>query len=125
MMATFATSINCIDGRVQKPISEWIKKNHGVDFVDVLSAPGCDLALSDQSDAESRLRAEAMISVNAHKSELIFVSGHHECAANPVTREEHLEHIRRAVARVSSWNLPVKVIGLWVNESWNVDPVMS
>jgi len=122
-MAAFAASINCIDGRVQGPISEWIKKNHGVEFVDVVSEPGCDLALSGPSDAEASMRAKVEISINAHKSRLVFVSGHHECAANPVSEEEHVAHIRKAVERVNSWNLPVRVVGLWVNDSWTVDVV--
>ena len=121
--SSFATSINCIDGRVQKPISEWIKENYNVDFVDVLSEPGCDLGLSKHSHVEARLKSEAMISINAHKSKLIFVSGHYECAANPVSKEEHYQHIKSAMSRVVSWDLPVKVIGLWVNDSWDIELV--
>lgn len=122
-MAVFAASINCIDGRVQGPISEWIKKNHGVEFVDVISEPGCDLALSRQSGIVDDILAKVKISVTAHGSKLVFVSGHHECAANPVSRDEHIEHIKQAMARVNSWNLPVRVIGLWVNDSWIVELV--
>ncbi len=122
-MAEFATSINCIDGRVQGPISKWIKENHSVKFVDVISEPGCDLTLSGTSDVESSLKAKAEISINAHKSKLIFVSGHHQCAANPVSKEEHIIHIKKAVKQVNSWNLPADVIGLWVNDSWNVELV--
>lgn len=122
-MAVFAASINCIDGRVQGPISEWIKENHNIEFVDVVSEPGCDLTLSDSSDVESSLKAKVEISINAHKSKLVFVSGHHECAANPVSKEEHIEHIKKAMERVNSWNLPVQVIGLWVNDSWSVEQV--
>jgi len=122
-MVIFAASINCIDGRVQGPISKWIKENHGVEFVDVVSEPGCDLTLSGPSDAEAGMKAKVEISINAHKSKLVFVSGHHECAANPVSKEEHIAHIKKAVERVNSWNLPVRVIGLWVNDSWTVDAV--
>ncbi len=122
-MAVFATSINCIDGRVQTPISGWIRENHGVEFVDVISEPGCDLTLSGPSDAESHLKSKVEISINAHKSRLVFVSGHHECAANPVSRDEHIGHIQKAVERVDSWKLPVRVVGLWVNDSWSVEPV--
>jgi len=123
MMGKFATSVNCIDGRVQNPVSDWIKRNHGVDYVDVVSEPGCDLVLSGPSDAEPAIRAKLEISINAHKSELVFVSGHHECAANPVSREEHVEHIRRSVARIASWGLPVRVFGLWVDDSWSAELV--
>lgn len=122
-MATFAASINCIDGRVQLPVSEWIRRNHGVEFVDVISEPGCDLALSKGSDAEPAIRSKLGISVRAHGSELVFVSGHHECAANPVSRDEHVEQIRKAASRIASWGMPVQVRGLWVGESWGVEQV--
>jgi len=29
----FGTVINCIDGRTQAPVSDWIKENHSVDYV--------------------------------------------------------------------------------------------
>ena len=122
-MATFAASINCIDGRVQLPVSEWIRKNHRVEFVDVISEPGCDLALSKGSDTEPAIRSKLGISVRAHGSGLVFVSGHHECAANPVSRDEHVEQIKKAASRVASWGMPVQVHGLWVGESWGVEQV--
>lgn len=122
-MPVFAASINCIDGRVQEPVSQWIRENHGIEFVDVISEPGCDLALSEPSDAEDGMRAKVQISVSAHGTKLVFVSGHHECAANPVSREEHIAHVKKAVERVAAWNLPVRVIGLWVNDSWGVEQV--
>ena len=29
----FGTAINCIDGRVQEPVAEWVKKNFNVDNI--------------------------------------------------------------------------------------------
>lgn len=125
MASTFAASISCIDGRVQNPISSWIKKTRGVEFVDVISEPGCDLVLSGNTgdSAVSDIRAKLEISIRAHGSKLVFVSGHHECAANPVSRELHADHIRGSVRTVAGWGLPVKVCGLWINDSWGVEPV--
>ena len=37
----FATSISCMDGRIQIPISQWIKENYSVDFVDTITEPWC------------------------------------------------------------------------------------
>lgn len=122
-MPSFATSINCIDGRVQSPVSEWIKKNHHVDFVDMLSEPGCDLRLVDSSDIQQRLKSHVAVSIRAHGSKLLFVSGHHQCAANPVSKTEHIEHIKKSIDTVAGWNLGVLIMGLWVNDSWNVEIV--
>ena len=81
----FATSITCMDGRIQIPIIEWIKKNYDVDFVDTITEPGVDKKISEDSVFKS-IKTKAEISINAHKSSMIFVSGHYDCAGNPVSR---------------------------------------
>jgi hypothetical protein len=53
----------------------------------------------------------------------VAVVGHHDCAANPVSEAQHRQNIGQAVATVKSWDLPVKVIGLWVNSDWQVEVV--
>ena len=118
----FATSVSCIDGRIQTPLAEWIRKNHSVDYVDTITEPGVDKKITENSDLES-IKSKVGISINAHKSELIIVSGHYNCAANPVSDEEHISLIKKGVEVISSWNLGVKVIGVWVDGSWNVNPV--
>ena len=42
---SFATSLSCMDGRVQLPMIDLIKKKYSVDFVDTITAPGIDLSL--------------------------------------------------------------------------------
>jgi len=41
----FGTAINCIDDRAQAPVSDWIKENHSVDYVDTITEPGSDKVL--------------------------------------------------------------------------------
>ena len=107
----FATCISCIDGRIQLPLAKWIKENHSVDYVDTITEPGVDKNITKDSVIES-IKFKANISIHAHKSELVVFSGHYNCAANPV-----------GVEAISSWNLGVKVIGVWVDDSWNVNAV--
>ena len=65
-----------------------------------------------------------MISVNAHGSQTILVAAHHDCAGNPVTKEEHIRMVRDCLNVVKSWDLPVKeVVGVWINDSWAVEPI--
>jgi len=115
----FATSVSCMDGRIQIPLAQWIKENHSIDFVDVITEPGIDRMVAENLDLES-IKNKVGISINAHKSELIVVSGHHDCAGNPVSDEEHVSQIRKGVEVISSWGLNVKVVGIWVDDSWNV-----
>ena len=116
----FATSVSCMDGRIQIPLAKWIKENHSIDFVDVITEPGIDRMVAENLDLES-IKNKVGISINAHKSELIVVSGHYDCAGNPVSDEEHISQIRKGVEVISSWGLNVKVVGIWVDNSWNVN----
>src|SRR5262249_33557428 len=43
---TFATAICCIDGRVQSPVADWLKINGSVRYVDAVTIPGPDKALT-------------------------------------------------------------------------------
>jgi carbonic anhydrase len=53
------------------------------------------------------------------------IVGHHDCAGNPVSKEQHLKHIKKSVEKIESWNFKViKVIGLWVNDKWKVEEVV-
>ena len=118
----FATSITCMDGRIQIPLANWIKEKYSVDYVDTITEPGVDKKVAEGGDLES-IKTKAGISINAHGSGLIVVSGHFDCAGNPVSDEEHIAHIKKGVETVTSWNLGVEVVGVWVDGNWNVVPV--
>ena len=118
----FATSVSCIDGRIQIPLTKWIKENYSVDYVDTITEPGVDKTITENSVFES-IKTKVSISINAHKSELIVFSGHYNCAANQVSNEEHIELIKKGIGVISSWNLGAKVVGVWVDDSWNVNTV--
>lgn len=126
LQRTFVTAINCIDGRVQEPVAEYLKKNFSADFVDTITHPGTDKFFVEQDKQYiEELKEELTISVNAHKSSVVAITGHHECAANPVSREEHYQEIQRAVEIIKSWDLNLNtVIGLYVNEDWEVEKVI-
>ena len=62
-----------------------------------------------------------MISVAKHNSGLIAVVGHHDCAGNPVSREQQVEQILKSIEVVRSWDLGVEVVGLYVNDRWDVE----
>lgn len=36
----FATTINCMNGRVQIPVIDYMKSKYGVDYVDMVTEPG-------------------------------------------------------------------------------------
>jgi len=124
MGSTFGTAINCIDGRVQIPVIEWVKKNFPVDHVDLITIQGADkvVALSEKHCILVREKTE--FSVKRHDSRVVAICGHHDCAGNPVSDEKHMEYIKQAVGRIKSWELGVEVIGLWVNDKWEVERIV-
>ena len=48
MTETRAVCLNCIDGRVQVPVIDWIKDKFKVDHVDMITEPGMDGLLADK-----------------------------------------------------------------------------
>ena len=120
----FGTAINCIDGRTQEAVIEHVKKNYDVDGVDMVTFPGADGILAGEERQEIALAKKAVsVSVEKHGSRVIAVVGHHDCAGNPGDREHHYDHIRKAMRNVSSWNFPVQVVGLYVNDRREIEQV--
>ena len=118
-METRATCLNCMDGRVQLPVLTWIKVNYPVDFVDVITEAGMDSVLAQQQDISEVLRS-IKVSVNLNKSTRLFVVGHYDCRGNPVDEKLHRQEIMDAVKRLKPLWPAQEVIGLWVNDRWQV-----
>jgi carbonic anhydrase len=119
MKSKFATAINCIDGRVQIPVAEFIKNNYHVDYVDMITVPGPDRVLSESADIDEieSVKKKVLISCDRHESRLIFVAGHYDCAANPCDEKTHRLEIRRAAENMKKWNTRSEVYGIWVDRS--------
>jgi len=122
MKRVFVTAINCIDGRVQKPVTEFAISKFGVDYVDMITEPGPDKILSEKKDLNiiESVKRRTLISVEKHKSKVVIIAGHHDCAANPVEENEHYRQIKEAVKNVKEWNLGADIYGIWVDENWKV-----
>jgi len=121
----FGTAINCMDGRTQLPVTGWLKSRYGLDYVDMITEPGPDKMLSQGRPGQvESIKSRVMISVNAHGSQTILVAAHHDCAGNPVSKEEHIRQVRNCLKVVKSWGLPVRdIIGVWINDGWAVEPI--
>ena len=58
-----------------------------------------------------------------HGSHHILIIGHHDCAGNPVEKETQLKQIRESIDTVRIWGFKGEIIGLWIDEKWNVSEV--
>ena len=118
----FATAISCIDGRVHLPIINWLMREYSVDYVDIISEPGVDGAFISYPSVVQDIKNKVSISVGKHGSDIIFVSAHHDCAGNSVSKEEHLEMLKKCVVDIRGWKLPIKyIISAWIDERWKIN----
>ena len=120
----FATAITCIDGRVQQPVADWMKLNTNVEYVDLITEPGPDKVLSSETTyVVDEIIRKVTFSIRYHNSPVVALCGHHDCAANNADREGHLEQIIEGVRVLQSYNLNVRLLGLWLNEHGSVQLV--
>ena len=118
---SFATAINCMDGRVQEPVAAWIKARFHVEYVDEITEPGPDRLLADHDPvACASIRHRLAISVEKHGSRVVAIVAHHDCAGNPVDREVHLQQLAESLKVVGKWHPEVHLVGLWVDAEGHV-----
>lgn len=123
MESRFATCLNCIDGRVQIPVINWITQNYDVDYVDMVTEAGMDGLMAENTFNPANVLRKLAISIGNHDSNIIFIVGHFDCAANPVNEDEHREQIKKAVQRIKNYTLSCEIIGLWVTEYFEVEKI--
>ncbi len=121
----FATAINCIDGRTQLPVIEYLKSKFGVDYVDVITEPAPARIIAEaKSDIKlDSIRERLKISQEKHGSLHLAVVAHHDCAGNPVDKGIQLEQVQRSLRTIRSWIFKGALLGLWVDENWKVQEV--
>lgn len=123
----FCTVVSCMDGRIQLPVNQYAREKFDAEYVDTITEAGVNKVIAEQSPAtilESVLK-KLSISVTAHHSCGIAVVGHHDCAGNPNPTEVQILHIRKAVEFLRQAYPQMEILGLWVDENWQVQEVVS
>ncbi len=122
----FCTAVTCMDGRIQLPVIKFLQKRFDAAYVDLITEPGPNLIISKQTDknlVESILK-RIKISVENHKSAGIAIVGHYDCAGNPSDQVEQTKHIQGSISFIKQKYQQLKIIGLWVDENWNVNEIL-
>jgi hypothetical protein len=111
-----------MDGRVQIPVINYLKERFGAQYVDSITEPGPNYLLAEQSDFSllQSIQVRLDISVKKHLSKAIAIVGHHDCAGNPRPKDMQLIHIEKAMQWIKEKYPSAEVIGLWVDENWEV-----
>ena len=125
MEGKFVTAINCMDGRTQRPVNQWLRRRFNAQFVDTVTEPG-PVRLLAEGLYLTRLdwmKEKLSISVNHHGSGMIALVAHHDCAGNPVDRDRQLAQLAASAIKVKEWFPACEVVKLWVNENWEVEEI--
>jgi hypothetical protein len=120
----FAVLLNCIDGRTQQPLLDWVRRELDVSHVDVVTEPGVDGILARGDDTMvPALLDKVCVSRLAHGAVALVVAGHHDCAANPGDAASHLRDLDRAVEVVGTALPELPVRSVYVDHTWTVTPL--
>jgi len=116
----FACAINCMDGRVQDAVKNYMKKNYQVDWVDMMTEPGPNKILAENTDTAviGNIKKRVDISVNHHGSKVVAIVGHFGCAGNPAEKQAQIEQLKKSEEVVKSFGFPAEIILLWVEGDW-------
>jgi carbonic anhydrase len=119
----YCTVINCMDGRVQLPVIRYCQTRFDTPYVDSITEPGpnCVFAKQEPAVLVDSLLKKLAISVEKHKSVGIAIAGHHDCAGNLSPKVEQNQHTQKAVAFLQKHFPDMQVIGLWINDKWQVE----
>ncbi len=122
---TFATVINCMDGRVQMNVNDYIRENTGVEYVDTITLAGSCRIIAEQQHIGmiNNVRFRMDVSVNKHLSKSVFIVGHTDCAAVEVSDEDQKQLVLKSVEEIKKWEMDVQVTGLWVDKTWTVQEI--
>lgn len=121
LLMGFACAINCMDGRIQDAVKNYMKEAYGVHYVDMVTEPGPNKILAESHDAAvvENIKKRVGISVEHHGAKAIAIVGHFGCAGNPVDKDEQIKHLQEAKKTVESFEFNVEIVLLWVGQGWD------
>ena len=121
---SFYTAINCMDGRIQESVANYIKKKYNVLFVDMITGIGPVKILSNKKSEHLQPIISCIdISLKKHKSKGIAIVAHYDCAGNPIPDEEQKKLLQKAVIFLKKKYINISVCGLWVNKNMKVEKI--
>lgn len=124
MTEKFVCRIGCMDGREAEAVRTYVRARELGEFIDTIDDPGMVKRLIDGDDrAHEKLRERLPITVEKHGSAVVLVSGHAECAGNPVEDELHRAQVQEAAqivrSEVKSSHYKVSVVALFARRNEN------
>ena len=121
---SFCCAVNCMDGRVQDVVKDYMRKYCDVDYVDMITEAGPNKVLAD--NPKSGLAKEIIIDIKEriaiskkhHSAKTVAIVGHFGCAGNPASKNEQIQHLKKAKETVESFGFDIRIILLWVEKDF-------
>lgn len=124
MAGDFGTALTCIDGRIQRSVSDFLLTRFGVAHLDTISRAGIIKHLTASYDpATNAIVNDLDSSISAHGSGQIALVAHHDCAGNPIDDDLQRRQVSEAVDHFRRRYPTSEIIGLWVGEEWTVQVI--
>ena len=122
---SFCVAVNCMDGRVQRPVLDFLERKFHAQYVDMVTEPGPNgiLASQDNPDAVASLLQRVDISLSKHAAVGIAVIGHFDCSGNPGDRSKQDADTGAAVRFLRGLHPDTAVIGIWVGPDWLAEEI--
>lgn len=115
-MKEFGSVLNCMDGRVQRKVSDYLTATFGVRFVDTITAPGIVQHVAAQTARTAEILDDLRISLGKHGSTHIGIVAHADCAGNPVADKTQKGQVGAAMVQLAEMFPGTQVVGLWVDD---------
>jgi carbonic anhydrase len=116
----YATVVNCMDGRVQRPVYDYVQKLFSVDVVDTITSPGpvAALAMGTAHRDMAHIDACLQVSLNSHDSTQCAVIAHDFCAGNQVSDDQQKSELKQAVENLRlRYSGFTEIVGLFLELS--------
>lgn len=122
-MRDFGTVLTCMDGRIQRKVSDYLLTTFGVSSIDTVTAAGMVRHVAEETERTATIFDDLDVSVSKHGSKDIAVVAHHDCAGNPIADKSQRDQVAAAATRLSERHPEAEVIGLWLDRNWTVERI--
>jgi len=124
---SFGTAINCMDGRTQLPVNTFLKQQLEVDYIDTVTEPGPVRILAEEPESApaQSILSRVRVSTGKHGSQCVAIVAHYDCTGNPAPKDVQMNQLDLAVRFVAAQCPGIRILGLWVDETWSVTQICA
>ncbi|CAN5786428.1 hypothetical protein BH23ACT4_BH23ACT4_11770 [soil metagenome] len=118
----FATALSCIDGRIQRPVNDFLLAEFEVAYLDTVTRAGIVKYLTSSYDpATASIIVDLDSSIRAHSPQHLALVAHRDCVGNPEDDETQLRQLDDSVSHFRRRYPELEVVGVWVDTGKSVE----